>query len=233
MKLSTIAKTSLALGILTTGVMTTYAQSADAAQHSVVQDKSKSDDINTLSDYYNRTPLELRNVNGYLSDNGVTVLHHSQHSEVELKGTDKNKYTDKDLNDIDVFLVGEGTSKQAPTRSIGGITLPNKYKNIDHVKKVSLSVKTKQGDFSIQKDSPFTIYKEQVSLKELDFKIRKELIKDHGLYKDNKKGGTIVVKMNSDDPTQKYTFELDKKLQDHRMGDVVDSKNIKEIIVEL
>ncbi len=39
--------------------------------------------------------------------------------------------------------------------------------------------------------------------------------------------------MNSDDPTQKYTFELDKKLQDHRMGDVVDSKNIKEIIVEL
>ncbi|MCO4342149.1 superantigen-like protein [Staphylococcus agnetis] len=231
MKLSTIAKTSLALGILTTGVMTTYAQSADAA-NLVVQDKSKSDDINTLSDYYNKTPLELRNVNGYLSGNGVTVLHHSQHSEVELKGTDKNKYTDKDLNDIDVFLVGEGTSKQAPTRSIGGITLPNKDKNIDHVKKVSLSVKTKQGDFSIQKDSPFTIYKEQVSLKELDFKIRKELIKDHGLYKGNKKGGTIVVKMNGDE-SQKYTFELNKKLQDHRMGDVVDSKNIKEIIVEL
>ncbi|MCO4351516.1 superantigen-like protein [Staphylococcus agnetis] len=208
MKLSTIAKTSLALGILTTGVMTTYAQSADAA-NLVVQDKSKSDDINTLSDYYNKTPLELRNVNGYLSGNGVTVLHHSQHSEVELKGTDKNKYTDKDLNDIDVFLVGEGTSKQAPTRSIGGITLPNKDKNIDHVKKVSLSVKTKQGDFSIQKDSPFTIYKEQVSLKELDFKIRKELIKDHGLYKGNKKGGTIVVKMNGDE-SQKYTFELNK-----------------------
>lgn len=30
MKLSTIAKTSLALGILTTGVMTTHAQSVDA-----------------------------------------------------------------------------------------------------------------------------------------------------------------------------------------------------------
>ncbi|SCT08389.1 hypothetical protein [Staphylococcus aureus] len=40
MKLSTIAKTSLALGILTTGVMTTYAQSADAAQHSVVKIKA-------------------------------------------------------------------------------------------------------------------------------------------------------------------------------------------------
>ncbi|NJI16961.1 superantigen-like protein, partial [Staphylococcus agnetis] len=74
MKLSTIAKTSLALGILTTGVMTTYAQSADAEAQASVQTKISTEE---LKKYYNRTPLELRNVNGYLSDNGVTVLHHS------------------------------------------------------------------------------------------------------------------------------------------------------------
>ncbi|MBY7664691.1 exotoxin beta-grasp domain-containing protein [Staphylococcus agnetis] len=233
MKLSTIAKTSLALGILTTGVITTNAQSVNAATKVADQIKDKSDDIKTLSDYYNKTPLELRNVNGYFSGNGVTVLHNSQHSEVELKGTDKNKYTDEDLKDIDVFLVGEGTSKQAPTRSIGGITLPNKDKHIDHVKKVTLTVKTKKDDLLIQQDGPFDIYKEKVSLKELDFKLRKQLIKDHGLYTGDKKDGTIVVKMNSGREDDKYSFELDKKLQDHRMGDVIDSKNIKEIIVEM
>ncbi|HEC2195844.1 TPA: superantigen-like protein, partial [Staphylococcus delphini] len=30
-----------------------------------------------------------------------------------------------------------------------------------------------------------------------------------------------------------YTFELNKKLQNHRMGDVIDSKNIDRIEVDL
>ncbi|MDQ1785184.1 superantigen-like protein, partial [Staphylococcus aureus] len=30
-----------------------------------------------------------------------------------------------------------------------------------------------------------------------------------------------------------YTFELNKKLQEHRMGDVIDGTKIKEINVEL
>ncbi|WP_380572608.1 exotoxin beta-grasp domain-containing protein [Staphylococcus hyicus] len=234
MKLSTIAKTSLALGILTTGVMTTYAQSADAAQASV-QESNLPKDVQDLLNYYQKPSFDHRNVTGYKTGNKVEFVDekYKQPVEVTLAGEDKTKLKDGELPNIDVFVVREDTSRQVSNNSIGGVTSSNKENNIDQTRQVSLKINTKDDVFTIQKDSSFNIYKDNISLKELDFKLRNNLIDNHNLYKNGKKGGTIVVKMKGDNPNHKYTFELDKKLQDHRMGDVVDSKNIKEIIVEI
>ncbi|WP_341776357.1 exotoxin beta-grasp domain-containing protein [Staphylococcus hyicus] len=231
MKLSTIAKTSLALGILTTGVMTTYAQSADAEVQASVQTKISTEDLKT---YYTKKPFELRDVKGDRNGDKVTVIDKGIQTDIDLLGNDKQRVNEEFLKSkIDVFVVGEGTSKQATINSIGGITKTNSKDFIDHVIKAPLTIVKKEGEFTFSNGlTPFEIKKEEISLKELDFKLRKQLIKDHGLYSGDKKGGTIVVKMNGEEK-DKYTFELDKKLQDHRMGDVVDSKNIKEIIVEM
>lgn len=75
----------------------------------------------------------------------------------------------------------------------------------------------------------YPINKKEISLKELDFKLRQKLMDEHGLYKDKANKGDIVVKMKDGG---KYTFELDKKLQDHRMGDVIDATQIDRIDVE-
>lgn len=233
MKLSTIAKTSLALGILTTGVMTTHAQSVDAAQQSHVELKNNTEDVQKLRDYYSKKELDLRNVNGYLNGNGVTVLHHNQHTDVKLLGSDKGKFTDENLKDIDVFVVGEGLGRQAPAQSIGGITKPNSKDYKDFVKQAPLTIERKNGGFTSQQGiGPFQIKKENISLKELDFKIRKLLIQNHGLYSNGQNKGNIIVKMTGDDSTRRYTFELDKKLQDHHMGDVIDATQIDRIDVE-
>ncbi|WP_305850442.1 exotoxin beta-grasp domain-containing protein [Staphylococcus hyicus] len=233
MKLSTIAKTSLALGILTTGVMTTYAQSADAEVKSEVQ-QNKPLSIDELYNYYTKDSFEYFNTSGTKKGNTAEVIDpkYGQLTNVSLLGKDKDTIKDGDLSNIDVFVVREGSGRQTANNSIGGITTSNKLNRIDQFKTVSLKIKTKSGEFFVTNDNPYNIYKEQISLKELDFKLRKQLIEKYGLYKGDKKGGTIVVKMNGAE-TDKYTFELDKKLQDHRMGDVVDSKNIKEITVEL
>lgn len=76
----------------------------------------------------------------------------------------------------------------------------------------------------------YSIYKEEISLKELDFKLRKHLIDNNGLYNTEPKDSKIKVTMQNGDF---YTFELNKKLQTHRMGDVIDGTKIKEINVEL
>ncbi len=54
--------------------------------------------------------------------------------------------------------------------------------------------------------SEYMITKEEISLKELDFKLRKQLIEKHNLY-GNMGSGTIVIKMKNGG---KYTFELHK-----------------------
>ncbi|MCO4330167.1 exotoxin beta-grasp domain-containing protein [Staphylococcus hyicus] len=238
MKLSTIAKTSLALGILTTGVMTTYAQSADAAN---LSNKFQNEGINILSHdiqnllaYYKSPHWNLSNVSGNRVDDKVNVIDRSVFTEVTLAGKDKENLKNKNLSDIDVFVVKEGTSKDAPNRTIGSITKPNEHKYNDYVVSPQLSIETTGDNFKVSESlENFKIYKEEISLKELDFKLRQTLIEKNRLYTNGKMNGKIVVKMQNKDENDKYTFELDKKLQDHRMGDVIDSRKIEKITVEL
>ena len=50
------------------------------------------------------------------------------------------------------------------------------------------------------------------------------------LYKTEPKDGKIRITMKGGGY---YTFELNKKLQPHRMGDVIDGRNIEKIEVDL
>ncbi|MCD8904189.1 superantigen-like protein [Staphylococcus chromogenes] len=235
MKLSTIAKTSLALGILTTGVMTTHAQSVDAAQQSQTTVKNNSEDVQKLHDYYTSVFFDLRNVSGDRVNNKVNVVNSytKQLTEIDLLGSDITRLDSKSPTNIDVFVLRDGSGRQATDYSIGGITKTNSKKYTDYVAKPELFITKDYGEFkSTAGVGPYFIDKEEISLKELDFKLRNKLIKEFGLYKDGVKNGTIVVKMKGNNPNHKYTFELDKKLQDHRMGDVIDATQIDRIDVE-
>ena len=74
------------------------------------------------------------------------------------------------------------------------------------------------------------IQKEEVSLKELDFKIRKLLIEKYRLYKGTSDKGRIVINMKDE---KKHEIDLSEKLSFERMFDVMDSKQIKNIEVNL
>ncbi|WP_415410851.1 exotoxin beta-grasp domain-containing protein [Staphylococcus agnetis] len=235
MKLSTIAKTSLALGILTTGVMTTYAQSADAAQQSQVENKNNSDEVQKLRDYYTKPGFDYRNQTGYKEGDKLSVVDSrtSQHNLISLLGKDKERFNKDTEPNIDVFVVREDSSKSATNNSIGGVTTSNKHSYHDWIVNPRISLKQTNGNaISEGPIGSLFIYKENISLKELDFKLRKHLIEKHGLYSNNKKDGDIIIKMKGNDASQKYTFELHKKLQEHRMGDVIDATQIDRIDVE-
>ncbi|PTH57786.1 exotoxin beta-grasp domain-containing protein [Staphylococcus agnetis] len=235
MKLSTIAKTSLALGILTTGVITTNAQSVDAEVKSQVENKNNSDEVQKLRDYYNKHWFDYRNQTGYKEGDKLSVVDSRtpQQNLISLLGKDKERFNKDTEPNIDVFVVKENSDRDTVNESIGGITQTNKENYSDYVTNPPITLTESNGDVTTSDYiGRHRIDKEEISLKELDFKLRKQLIKDHGLYTGNKKDGVIVVKMKGNNENDKYSFELDKKLQDHRMGDVVDSKNIKEITVE-
>ncbi|HEI6334587.1 TPA: superantigen-like protein SSL11 [Staphylococcus aureus] len=226
MKLKNIAKASLALGILTTGMITTTAQPVKASTL-----EARSQATQDLKDYYNRPYFDLRNLSGYREGNTVTFINHYQQTDVKLEGKDKDKIKDGNNDNLDVFVVREGFGRQADNNSIGGITKTNGTQHKDTVQNVNLLVYKSTGQNTTSVTSTnYSIYKEEISLKELDFKLRKHLIGNNGLYNTEPKDSKIKVTMQNGDF---YTFELNKKLQTHRMGDVIDGTKIKEINVEL
>lgn len=85
------------------------------------------------------------------------------------------------------------------------------------------------GNLDATNDS-FLINKEEVSLKELDFKIRKQLVEKYGLYQGTSKYGKITIILNDG---KKEVIDLGDKLQFERMGDVLNSKDINKIEVTL
>ncbi len=230
MKLKNIAKASLALGILTTGMITTTAQPVKASEQSRLSVTSK--DTQELKSYYSGTGFNFQNVSGYREENKMNVIVGQQLNVISLLGSDKERFDDgKDYNNLDVFVVREGSGKQADNISIGGITKTNENKYKDTVKHVNMFIyRNTSHNTTTVKSTLQNIYKEEISLKELDFKLRKQLIDNHDLYKTEPKDSKIKVTMENGDY---YTFELNKKLQEHRMGDVIDGTKIKEINVEL
>lgn len=226
MKLKNIAKASLALGILTTGIITTTAQPVKANTLEV-----RSQVTEDLREYYNRPFFDFRNLSGYREGNIVTFINHNQQTDVKLEGQDREKIKDGDNYNLDVFVVREGTGRQADNNSIGGITKTNKNQYKDPAQNVNLLTYKSTGQNTTSVTSEYySIDKEEISLKELDFKLRKHLMDKHNLYKTEPKDSKIKVTMKNGGF---YTFELNKKLQEHRMGDVIDGTKIKEINVEL
>ncbi|PZK35459.1 superantigen-like protein SSL4 [Staphylococcus aureus] len=291
MKITTIAKTSLALGLLTTGVITTTTQEANATTPSstkveapqstppstkVEAPQSKPNattppstkvetpqqtpnattpsstkvetpqspttkqvptEINPkfkdLRAYYTKPSLEFKNEIGIILKKWTTIRFMNIVPDyfiykIALVGKDDKKYDEGVHRNVDVFVVLEEKNKYGVERySVGGITKSNS-KKVDHKAGVRITKEDNKGTIS-HDVSEFKITKEQISLKELDFKLRKQLIENHNLY-GNVGSGKIVINMKNGG---KYTFELHKKLQENRMADVIDGTNIDKIEVNI
>ncbi|WP_353419418.1 exotoxin beta-grasp domain-containing protein [Staphylococcus delphini] len=231
---STILKVSLAVGILTTGVglQSHAAAFANEGDIQVINSQTKE-----LKDYYSKPSFEYRNVSGYAKENNKldVVTHHNKQVLISLEGSDLSKYNGKGqtYSNLDLFVVPEGTDRSAVTKTIGGITQSNKATYHDGVKKPDIVINRKSnGLTSSIHTNELSINKEEVSLKELDFKLRQMLINKYDLYQNDSNNGKIVIKIGDKD-TDIMTLELNKKLQDHRMSDTVDVNKIQKITIDL
>ncbi|WP_077651710.1 superantigen-like protein SSL3 [Staphylococcus aureus] len=185
-----------------------------------------------LRAYYTKPSFEFEKQFGFMLKPWTTVrfmnvIPNRFIYKIALVGKDEKKYKDGPYDNIDVFVVLEENNYNLEKYSVGGITKSNS-KKVDHKAGVRITKEDNKG--MISRDvSEYMITKEQISLKELDFKLRKQLIEKHNLY-GNMGSGTIVIKMKNGG---KYTFELHKKLQEHRMADVIDGTNIDNIEVNI
>lgn len=185
-----------------------------------------------LRSYYTKPSFEFEKQFGFMLKPWTTVrfmnvIPNRFIYKIALVGKDEKKYKDGPYENIDVFIVLEDNKYQLKKYSVGGITKTNS-KKVDHKAELSIIQENNQG--TISRDvSEYMITKEEISLKELDFKLRKQLIEKHNLY-GNMGSGTIVIKMKNGG---KYTFELHKKLQEHRMADVIEGTNIDKIEVNI
>ncbi|HCD1987669.1 TPA: superantigen-like protein SSL3 [Staphylococcus aureus] len=185
-----------------------------------------------LRSYYTKPSLEFEKQFGFMLKPWTTVRFMNVIPDwfiykIALVGKDDKKYKDGPYDNIDVFIVLEDNKYQLKKYSVGGITKTNS-KTVDHKAELSITKIDEEGKIS-RDDSKYKITKEEISLKELDFKLRKQLIEQHNLY-GNIGSGTIVIKTKNGG---KYTFELHKKLQEHRMADVIDGTSIDRIEVNL
>ncbi|HDD6999644.1 TPA: superantigen-like protein SSL3 [Staphylococcus aureus] len=185
-----------------------------------------------LRAYYTKPSFEFEKQFGFLLKPWTTVrfmnvIPNRFIYKIALVGKDEKKYKDGPYDNIDVFIVLEYNKYQLKKYSVGGITKTNS-KKVDHKAGVRITKEDNKGTIS-HDVSEFKITKEQISLKELDFKLRKQLIENHNLY-GNVGSGKIVINMKNGG---KYTFELHKKLQENRMADVIDGTNIDNIEVNI
>ncbi|HCV0485438.1 TPA: superantigen-like protein SSL4 [Staphylococcus aureus] len=185
-----------------------------------------------LRAYYTKPSLEFKNEIGIILKKWTTirfmnVVPDNFIYKIALVGKDDKKYGEGVHRNVDVFVVLEENNYNLEKYSVGGITKSNS-KKVDHKAGVRITKEDNKGIIS-HDVSEFKITKEQISLKELDFKLRKQLIEKNNLY-GNVGSGKIVIKMKNGG---KYTFELHKKLQENRMADVIDGTNIDNIEVNI
>ncbi|HEJ8748935.1 TPA: superantigen-like protein SSL4 [Staphylococcus aureus] len=185
-----------------------------------------------LRAYYTKPSLEFKNEIGIILKKWTTIRFMNVVPDyfiykIALVGKDDKKYGEGVHRNVDVFVVLEENNYNLEKYSVGGITKSNS-KKVDH--KAGVRITKEDNKDTISHDvSEFKITKEQISLKELDFKLRKQLIEKNNLY-GNVGSGKIVIKMKNGG---KYTFELHKKLQENRMADVIDGTNIDNIEVNI
>ncbi|HHM2852830.1 TPA: superantigen-like protein SSL4 [Staphylococcus aureus] len=185
-----------------------------------------------LRAYYTKPSLEFKNEIGIILKKWTTIRFMNVVPDyfiykIALVGKDDKKYGEGVHRNVDVFVVLEENNYNLEKYSVGGITKSNS-KKVDHKAGVRITKEDNKGTIS-HDVSKFKITKEQISLKELDFKLRKQLIEKNNLY-GNVGSGKIVIKMKNGG---KYTFELHKKLQENRMADVIDGTNIDNIEVNI
>lgn len=228
MKLKTLAKATLALGLLTTGVITSEGQAVQAAEK---QERVQHlHDIRDLHRYYSSESFEYSNLSGKVENyNGSNVVRFNpkdQNHQLFLLGKDKEQYKEG-LQGQNVFVVQELIDPNGRLSTVGGVTKKNNKTSETNTPLFVNKVNGEDLDASI--DS-FLIQKEEISLKELDFKIRQQLVNNYGLYKGTSKYGKIIINLKDEN---KVEIDLGDKLQFERMGDVLNSKDIRGISVTI
>ncbi|WP_303665740.1 superantigen-like protein SSL7 [Staphylococcus aureus] len=228
MKLKTLAKATLALGLLTTDVITSEGQAVQAAEK---QERVQHlHDIRDLHRYYSSESFEYSNVSGKVENyNGSNVVRFNpkdQNHQLFLLGKDKEQYKEG-LQGQNVFVVQELIDPNGRLSTVGGVTKKNNKTSETNTPLFVNKVNGEDLDASI--DS-FLIQKEEISLKELDFKIRQQLVNNYGLYKGTSKYGKIIINLKDEN---KVEIDLGDKLQFERMGDVLNSKDIRGISVTI
>ncbi|HCU0917393.1 TPA: superantigen-like protein SSL7 [Staphylococcus aureus] len=228
MKLKTLAKATLALGLLTTGVITSEGQAVQAAEK---QERVQHlHDIRDLHRYYSSESFEYSNVSGKVENyNGSNVVRFNpkdQNHQLFLLGKGKEQYKEG-LQGQNVFVVQELIDPNGRLSTVGGVTKKNNKTSETNTPLFVNKVNGEDLDASI--DS-FLIQKEEISLKELDFKIRQQLVNNYGLYKGTSKYGKIIINLKDEN---KVEIDLGDKLQFERMGDVLNSKDIRGISVTI
>lgn len=228
MKLKTLAKATLALGLLTTGVITSEGQAVQAAEK---QERVQHlHDIRDLHRYYSSESFEYSNVSGKVENyNGSNVVRFNpkdQNHQLFLLGKDKEQYKEG-LQGQNVFVVQELIDPNGRLSTVGGVTKKNNKTSETNTPLFVNKVNGEDLDASI--DS-FLIQKEEISLKELDFKIRQQLVNNYGLYKGTSKYGKIIINLKDEN---KVEIDSGDKLQFERMGDVLNSKDIRGISVTI
>lgn len=123
MKLKTLAKATLALGLLTTGVITSEGQAVQAAEK---QERVQHlHDIRDLHRYYSSESFEYSNVSGKVENyNGSNVVRFNpkdQNHQLFLLGKDKEQYKEG-LQGQNVFVVQELIDPNGRLSTVGGVT---------------------------------------------------------------------------------------------------------------
>ncbi len=132
-----------------------------------------------LRAYYTKPSLEFKNEIGIILKKWTTIRFMNVVPDyfiykIALVGKDDNKYGEGVHRNVDVFVVLEENNYNLEKYSVGGITKSNS-KKVDHKAGVRITKEDNKGTIS-HDVSEFKITKEQISLKELDFKLRKQLI---------------------------------------------------------
>ncbi|MQS96055.1 superantigen-like protein SSL7, partial [Escherichia coli] len=170
-------------------------------------------DIKDLHRYYSSESFEFSNISGkvenYNGSNVVRFNQDGQNHQLFLLGEDKEQYK-QGLQGQNVFVVKELIDPNGRLSTVGGVT---KKTNQSSETNTPLVVnKVYGGDLHASIDS-FSINKEEVSLKELDFKIRKQLVEKYGLYQGTTKYGKITFNLKDG---EKKEIDLGDKLQFER-----------------
>ena len=124
MKLTAIAKAALALGILTTGTLTTEVHSGHAKQN---QKSVNKHDKEALYRYYTGKTMEMKNISALKhGKNNLRFKYRGMKIQVLLLGNDKNRFQQRSYKGLDVFLFKKKRDKHDIFYTVSGVIQTNK-----------------------------------------------------------------------------------------------------------
>ncbi|UXS67917.1 hypothetical protein MUA19_00340 [Staphylococcus chromogenes] len=229
MKLSTIAKTTLALGILTTGVITTNAQSVSANSNPPSSQIKVNPENKFLYEYYQRPYYEYKKVSVFKKGNKAFLRSKGRLTNILLSGDEKNAYANGKVHNLDVFTVQEEGNSRVHY-SVGGLSRTNFTNQPNWSINVPINYYKSNDTARSETSHQLKLDKQQVTLKELDFKLRNKFIVEDELYTNGFKYGEIEIKMKNG---QRHVIDLTQALAYKKMGVLISPEYIDHIDVHV